>query len=163
MGGACPTASDMPKGRQRGIITKPRRRVNDVEVIEIEVIATPGQEITRMTYYCDGRDISVGYVGEVSFMGIPKLGIATAVTFMFPSGTITDDSSGLVKRKVVNATPMQSQVEAGLSHRERTIMAKRPDEELSIGFPIGWRDGREVPDISHYPWAALLEGDEHFE
>ena len=148
--------------RLTGVTMKKKISVGRVSLVQIAVRPERPEGMRNM-FYCDQREFahtnisSSRNIGEVGFLGDESTGIAVSVTptnpYMTQSMHTTADSSSY-QRRPVNASLLESQVGKGLSHKERSIIAKRPSDETEIGFTPGWRP---IPDIDELPWGGLLQ------
>lgn len=140
----------------KGVITRPKMTVDGMDLSQITV--KPERDGKRNIFYCDYRDVTTalsnGRVTDVEFFGEEATGVAVAVTALSTQTQSSNNDRGIVfQRRPVNASLMQSQVGAGLSHKDRTIVAKRPADETDVGFVEGWRP---LPNVAALPWGGLL-------
>ena len=140
----------------QGVITRGRIVMGGIEIAQIMV--KPQPEGGRKSFYCDIRTLSnrttQGKRGEVEFYGDEETGVAVGVENTAVEVGMTGDRTINFTRRPVNADLLQTQSLQGLSHKERTITAKRPPDESEVGFPSGWR---MLPTASELPWGHLLD------
>jgi len=154
---------------RKGIITKEKFVINSVELCEItenlsgeKQTGDAGRIPARSVFYCDARDIQskrsrilLSKGSEVKFIGHQETGLAYQVAPFDDAGGDSAQVTGSIvfKRAPINRELIQQQAAKGLGQKERITMAKRPQNEESLGFESGWRS---IPDISKLGWQKLL-------